>query len=236
MRYILITAVITLLLAGAVFTASSQAGQTPQLQPLSARLAGRSVSQTDGDVWFYWEITNPNGTPLGAKIEIAEHDEEGNFLGVRTEKPCSPEALPDIFRQMTMVPAKGSIVIFYPPIYAQEHHEGEITVSIQENCELQTFWGYYPTSEVSLVGSSLTPEGDLRVTVAASGKLVGSAFAQIQVAFLNEAGEVVKTRFTLAGEVIRLHAGDEATVEIHSVNDISFASYEVNVLGLTNRP
>jgi len=235
MRYIPVTAVITLLTAGIIFTANTQGFESTKEQPLSVEVAGKSVSQTDGDVWFYWEITNPNDAPLGARIEIAEHDEEGNLLGVRIEEPCNPEALPDIFRQMTMIPAKGSIVVFYPPIYAQEHHQGEITVSIQDNCELQSFWGYYPTEDVVLLDQRLTHDGkDLLVTVQGTENLVGKSFAQIQVAFLNEGGEVVALRYTIAGETVRFSAGETVTATILNVDNIRFSTYEVNILGFTH--
>lgn len=256
MRYIRLFAVIILLLIlfGSNSTAETQAVETTRLQPLSIEIVGESVSKADGDVWYYWEITNPNDQALGFRVDLAEegtHDipkeyikdvprwreeiscqinDNGTYSCTQYWESCSMEYLSDIYsKRMRMIPANSSIIVYIPPVMGGIQ---EATVSINENCDLQIIWHLYPTNEVVLLDQEPTPYGDLKLTIGATKNLEGKAFVHVQVVLLNEAGEVVQTRYRIAGEFERITAGEQASVYILDVDKVPFTSYKVNILGL----
>jgi hypothetical protein len=206
-------------------------------ETLAIRAAGKSISQTDGDVWIYWEVyKNPYDYPVGYGLRLTERDENGKVLGVRQEDPCSPETHNDIFdKEMLMVPPKGSIIVFYPPLWADSQSPEDAEIYIVEECGLQTFWGLYPTNEVELVEEVLSPEGDLHLTVEATERLEGKAFVQIQVSLLNKSGEVIQTRYTIAGKFNRIEPGERAQATIIDLDSIAFSEYKVTVLGFYSK-
>ena len=222
-------------------------------EPLTIEVAGKSISETNPDnAWIYWRIENPNDQPLGygiefleeGRIDLPEEDladlpvfegveltlsKDGSFTLRRKEVPC--DEAPTTFGHLSMVPARGSVVVIYPPVLGGNQ---KASVNIKEDCGLQTFWGYRPTNELVLLGHELDRNGrDLLVTVGATDKLEGKAFAQIQVVLLNKSGEVVNIRHTIAGEVERLTDGEKTTVPVLNMDKVVFTSYEVNILGLT---
>lgn len=202
------------------------------LRPLKVELAGESVSKTSPEnVWYYWRITNPNDVAVGFMAELPELGNTGEYLGSRIEVPSDPYSRLDIWRQVTMVPAQGNIVVFFPPIHGGIQQKP--IVQIREVNQLKTFWGLSATNDVSLIGHEFDGRF-LKLRIGASQQLQGNAVVQVQVVLLNKDRQVVDLVYTNTSEVDPLGPEESATLTLDMNHEAPFETYEVNILGLSH--
>ena len=230
-RILQVVGLVALLAFFFVTAATAREQVRSELQPLTIEVVGESISRTSPErVWYYRRISNPNPRAVGFELDLPEYGEDGGYLGGRTEAPCDAWTYLDIFRQMTMVPAHGSIIVFYPPVYGGTQ---DPEVRIDTSCELESFWGYTPSRELELIRNEL--DGDfLTLTVGASEELVGRAVVQVQVVLYRE-GRVVDMVYTNSNEFNLLTAGSTEDLYLNLSREAQFDNVEVNILGLAHQ-